>query len=267
VLAHETLARDIMVIHAHRFMAVYGYRKVHRQLIRRGWRGIGRDQVLHVMRSLKIQGVRRGRNPITTRPARSTGGRPDLVNRRFVADAPGRLHVADITYVRLADGSFAYVAFVTDAYARRIVGWAVAASQHTRTLPLVALDQSIGWVARHGDTHGLVHHSDHGTQYVSTLYGTHLKEAGILASTGTVGDSYDNALAETVNGAYKTELVRRSKPFESVHALEQATFPWVSWWNDQRLHEHLDYRTPREVETLYHQHQAISIAPKTNKTM
>ena len=99
MLAHETLARDIMVIHAHRFMAVYGYRKVHRQLIRRGWRGIGRDQVLHVMRSLKIQGVRRGRNPITTRPAGSTGGRPDLVNRQFTTEAPGRLHVADITIV------------------------------------------------------------------------------------------------------------------------------------------------------------------------
>ena len=99
VLAHETPARDIMVIHAHRFMAVYGYRKVHRQLIRRGWRGIGRDQVPHVMRPLKVQGVRRGRNPITTRPARSTGGRPDLVNRRFTTEAPGRLHVADITIV------------------------------------------------------------------------------------------------------------------------------------------------------------------------
>jgi putative transposase len=96
---HETPARDIMVIHAHRFMAVYGYRKVHRRLIRRGWRGIGRDQVLHVMRSLTIQGVRRGRNPITTRPARSTGGRPDLVNRQFTTEAPGRLHVADITIV------------------------------------------------------------------------------------------------------------------------------------------------------------------------
>ena len=105
---HETLARDIQVMHAHRFMAVYGYRKVHRQLIRQGWHGIGRDQVLRVMRSLRIQGVRRGRIPVTTRPARSTGGRPDLVERRFTAQAPGRLHVADVTYVRLASGSFAY---------------------------------------------------------------------------------------------------------------------------------------------------------------
>ena len=158
------------------------------------------------------------------------------------------------------------MAFVTDAYATRIVGWAVAASQHTRTLPLVALDRSISWTARHGRTTGLIHHSDHGTQYISALYGTHLTPAGILASTGGVGDSYDNALAETVNGAYKGEPIRRSKPFGSVHALEQATFPWVSRWNGQRLHESLGYRTPCEVETLYHQRQAISIAPKTNKT-
>ena len=107
---------------------------------------------------------------------------------------------------------------------------------------------------------GLIHHSDHGTQYISALYGTHLNQAGILASTGSVGDSYDNALAETVNGAYKTELIKRSDPFESVHALEQATFQWVSWWNQERLHQHLDYRTPAEVETLYHQTKATLVA-------
>ena len=256
---HETLARDIQVMHAHRFQAVYVYRKVHRQLIRQGWSRIGRDQVLHVMQELGIQGVRRGRIPITTRPARSAGGRPDLVERRFTAEAPGRLHVADVTYVRLASGSFAYAAFVTDAYARRIVGWAVGTSQHTTRLPLIALDQSISRAARHGDTRGLVHHSDHGTQSISGLYGTRLNQAGILASTGSVGDSYDTALAETVNGAYKTELIKRSDPFESVHALEQATFQWVTWWNQERLHQHLDYRTPAEVETLYHQTKATLV--------
>lgn len=256
---HEALARDVALIHAHRFMAVYGYRKTLVQLRRQGWDGIGRDQVLKVMRSLGIQGVRRGRIPVTTRPARSAGGRGDLVRRRFTADAPGRLHVADITYVRLASGSFAYVAFVTDAYARRIVGWAVSASQHTRALPLVALDQSIAWTARHGDTRGLIHHSDHGTQYISMLYGTRLKEEGILASTGTVGDSYDNALAESVNGAYKSELIRRSAPFQTVQALETATFQWVSWWNGQRLHQRLGYRTPTEVEARYYQTQATPV--------
>ena len=258
---HEALARDIALIHAHRFMAVYGYRKVFAQLIRQGWAGIGRDQVLHVMRGLGIRGTRRGRTPVTTRPARSTGGRPDLVERQFSVEAPNLLHVADITYVRLANGSFAYVAFVTDAYARRIVGWAVSTSQRTRNLPLVALDQSISWAALHGDTQGLVHHSDHGTQYISTLYGAHLTEQGILASTGSVGDSYDNALAENVNGAYKTELIYRSKPFESVQALEQATFQWVSWWNNERLHEHLGYRTPAEVEARYYKTRATPVTP------
>ncbi|QOL36734.1 IS3 family transposase [Bifidobacterium subtile] len=256
---HEAMTRDIAVIHAHRFMAVYGYRKMHAQLIRQGWDGIGRDQVLRVMRSTGIRGVRRGRIPVATKPVRSRGGREDLVQRRFTADAPGRLHVADITYVRLASGSFAYVAFVTDAYARRIVGWAVSSSQRTRALPLVALDQSIAWTARHGDTRGLIHHSDHGTQYISSLYGTHLNEAGILASTGTVGDSYDNALAESVNGAYKNELITRSAPFGTVRALETATFQWVSWWNNQRLHERLDYRTPAEVEARYYQTKATPV--------
>jgi transposase InsO family protein len=169
------------------------------------------------------------------------------------------LHVADITYVRLASGSFAYVAFVTDAYARRIVGWAVSASQHTRALPLVALDQSIAWTVRHGDAQGLVHHSDHGTQYISGLYGTRLKEADILASTGSVGDSYDNALAESVNGAYKNELITRVAPFQSVQELETATFQWVLWWNNQRLHQHLNYQTPAEIEARYHQTKATPV--------
>jgi transposase InsO family protein len=212
---------------------------MHAQLIRQGWDGIGRDQVLRVMRSTGIRGVRRGHIPVTTRPARSQGGREDLVQRRFTADTPGLLQVADITYVRLSNGSFAYVVFVADAFARRIVGWAVSAGQRTRELPLVALDQSIAWTARHGDTRGLIHHSDHGTQYISSLYGTHLNEAGVLGSTGSVGDSYGNALAETVNGAYKTELIRRSKPFETVQALETATLQWVSWWNNQCLRQHL----------------------------
>ena len=257
---HETLARDIALIHAHRFQAVYGCRRMFAQLQRQGRQGIGRAQVLHVMRSLGIRGVRRGGIPVTTRPAGSTGGREDLVQRCFHADAPGHLHVADITYVRLANGSFAYVAFVTDAYARRIVGWAVSTGRRTRQLPLIALDQSISWTARHGDTRGLIHHADHGTQYISTIYGTRLDEHGILASTGSVGDSCAFALAETADGAYKTELIHRSKPFDSAHALEQVTFPWVSWWNQERLHETLGYQTPAEVEARYHQSQ---VAPVT----
>ena len=157
--------------HAQRCMAVYGYGEMCAGRRRQGWTGIGRGQVPGVMRSLGMRGVRRGRIPVTTGPARSQGGREDLAQRRFTADAPGLLQVADITYVRLSNGSFAYVAFVADAFARRIVGWAVSAGQHTRELPLVALDQSIAWTARHGDTQGLIHHSDHGTRYNSALYG------------------------------------------------------------------------------------------------
>ncbi|SDO52033.1 Transposase InsO and inactivated derivatives [Bifidobacterium longum] len=213
---HEALARDILEIHADFFMAVYGYRKTRAQLLARGWdpAGIGRDQVMNVMRELGIRGVRRGGTPVTARPAKGTGGGPGLVERRFEAEAPNRLHVADITYVRMANGSFGYTAFVTDVFARRIVGWACATTMDTRELPLQALEQAISWAASHGGTDGLVHHSDHGAQYISLVYTTRVGEFGMLPSTGTVGDSYDNAMAESVNGAYKTELVWRRKPFQ-----------------------------------------------------
>lgn len=159
---HEALARDILEIHADFFMAVYGYRKTHARLLARGWdpAEIGRDQVMNVMRESGIRGVRRGRTPVTTKPAKGTGGRPDLVERRFEAEAPNRLHVADITYVRMANGSFGYTAFVTDVFARRIVGWACATTMDTRELPLQALEQAISWAAPHGGADGLVHHSD-----------------------------------------------------------------------------------------------------------
>ena len=263
---HETLARDVRLIHAHRFQAVYGYRRMLMQPTRQGWRHIGRDQVLHIMRTRGVRGVRRGRVPAATRPARSRGGREDSVKRELHACAPGRLHVADITYVKLASGSFAYVAFVTDVYARRIVGWAASQSQHTRSPPLAALDQAITWSSRHGNPQGLIHHSDHGVQCIGTLYSTHLAEAGIQASTGTAGDGYDNALAETLNGAYRTELIKRVQPFDTVEALQQATFDRASWWNNQRLHQHLGYRTPAEAEAEYYQTQAVQTAIKNQQT-
>ncbi|MEE8737731.1 MAG: IS3 family transposase [Bifidobacterium sp.] len=262
---HETLARDVQLIYAHRFTAVYGYRKMFMQLARQGWQQLGCNQVRNLMRHLGITGVRRGRIPITTRPARSRGGREDLVQRAFHADAPGRLHVADITYVKLASGSFACVAFVTDVFARRIVGWAVSASQHTRNLPLAALDQAIAWSSRHGNPQGLIHHSDHGTQCISALYSTHLAEAGMLAGTGSGGDSHDNALAETLNGAYRTESIKRVQPFDTVEALQQATFDRASRWNNQRLHQHLHYHTPAEAEAEHYQTQAAQTAGKTSK--
>ena len=228
---HEALARDILEIHADSFMAVYGHRKTHARLLARGRdpAEIGRDQVMNVMRESGIRGVRRGRTPVTAKPAKGAGGRPDLVERRFEAEAPNRPHVADITYVRMANGPFGHTTFVTDVFARRIVGWACATTMDTRELPLQALEQAISWAASHGGADGLVHHSDHGAQYISLVYTTRVGEFGMLPSTGTVGDSYDNAMAESADGAYKTELVWRRKPFQDLRDLESATFRWVSW--------------------------------------
>lgn len=148
---HEALARDILEIHADFFMAVYGYRKTRAQLLARGWdpAEIGRGQVMNVMRESGIRGVRRGRTPVTTKPAKGTGGGPDLVERGFEAEAPNRLHVADITYVRMANGSFGYTAFAADVFARRIVGWACATTMDTRELPPQALEQAMSWAALH----------------------------------------------------------------------------------------------------------------------
>ena len=259
---HEALARDILQIHSDFFMAVYGYGKMHAQLVAQGWdrAEVGRGRVMSIMRGLGIRGVRRGGTPVTTEPAKGTGGRPDPVDGRFEACAPNRLHVADITYVRMANGSFGYTAFAADVYARRIVGWACAMTMNTQELPLQALEQAVSWAASHGGTDGLIHHSDHGTQCTGTVYTTRVMEYGMLPSTGTVGDSYDNAMAESADGAYKTELVWRRKPFADLKDLELATFRWVSWWNSKRLHRSLGYRTPEAVETEYYQHQAAQAA-------
>ena len=259
----EAPARDILQIRSDFFMAVYGCGKMHAQLVAQGRdpAGVGRDRVMNIMRGLGIRGVRRGKTPVTTKPAKGTGGRPDPVDGRFEACAPNRLHVADITHVRMANGSFGYTAFVADVYARRIVGWACAMAVNTQELPLQALEQAISWAASRGGADGLIHHSDHGTQYTGTVYTTRVMGYGMLPSTGTVGDSYDNAMAESADGAYKTELVRRRKPFLDIDDLELATFRWVSWWNSKRLHQSLGYRTPEAVETEYHQHQAAQAAP------
>ena len=259
----EALARAVLQIHSDFFMAVYGYGKMHAQLVAQGRdpAGVGRDRVMNIMRGLGIRGVRRGKPPVTTKPAKGTGGRPDLVDRRFEACAPNRLHVADITYVRMANGSFGCTAFVTDVYARRIVGWACAMTMNTQELPLQALGQAISWAASRGGADGLIRHGDHGTQCTGTVYATGVMEYGVLPSTGTVGDSYDNAMAESADGAYRTELVWRRRPFADLKDLELATFRWVSWWNSKRLHQSLGYRTPEAVETEYHQHQAAQAAP------
>ena len=223
---HGALARDILQIHSDFFMAVYGYGKMRAQLVAQGRdpAGVGRDQVMNIMRELGIRGVRRGKTPVATKPAKGTGGRPDLVDRRFEACAPNRLHVADITYVRMANGSFGYTAFAADVYARRIVGWACATTMNTQELPLQALEQAISWAASRGGADGLIRHSGHGAQCTGTVYTTRVMGYGMLPSTGTVGDSCDNAMAESADGAYKTELVWRRKPFLDIDDLELATF-------------------------------------------
>ncbi len=172
--------------------------------------------------------------------------RPDVVKRNFAASRPNELWVADITYVRTTMG-FVYTAFVTDVFSRKIVGWALSDSMRTESLPLQALNQAI-YNAK--TTSGLVHHSDHGSQYVSVAYHERLAMAGIAESTGTVGDSYDNALAENVNGSYKNEIIHTRK-WKDVFEVEVATFEWVNWWNTKRLHASCGYRTPEEIEAEY----------------
>ena len=244
----EILIEEVQRIHQENY-SVYGVRKMWHAMQHAGW-DVGRDQVARLMKIAGLQGVRRGRKPVTTHPEAGDDQRPDLVERRFVADRPQQLWVADITYVRILTG-FCYVAFITDVFSRRIVGWAVAPTLHTEQLPLLALEHALLATGVSRNVSGLIHHSDRGSQYVSLAYSDALLAAGVKASVGTVGDSYDNALAETVNGLYKAELIYSKRIWESVSEVELATMGWVHWWNTARLHEALDYRTPASVEASY----------------
>jgi len=228
---------------------LYGCRKVWRQL-RRVDVDVARCTVRRLMKGLGLSGAVRGRKVRTTIPDDAAERPGDLVNREFVAPAPNRLWVADITYVATWAG-FAYVAFVIDVFSRYIVGWRVSNSLRT-DLALDALEQAIH--ARPSDDQ-LVHHSDRGSQYLSIRYTERLAEVGIQGSVGTVGDSYDNALAESVNGLYKTELIRKEGPWKSVEAVELATLDWVDWFNHRRLLEPLGYVPPSEFEKAYYDRQ------------
>ena len=242
----EYLKMEIARVYRDNF-SVYGAPKVWAQLNREGI-GVARCTVERLMRQLGIQGAVRGKTKRTTIAADSTVTRPgDLVERNFTAPAPNRLWVADLTYVRTWSG-FAYVAFITDVYSRRIVGWQASRSLKT-DLALDALEQAVWDRSRNGaDLDGLVHHSDRGVQYLSIRYSERLAQNGVVSSVGSRGDSYDNALAETIFGLYKTELVRNKGPWRGVDDLELATLEWVDWYNHRRIHHELGRIPPAEYE-------------------
>ena len=242
----QELVPEIQRVHAANF-DVYGVRKVWRQLKREEIM-TARCTVERLMRSLGLQGVVRGRRCRTT-VADGAAARPlDLVQRQFRATAPNQLWVADFTFVATW-GGFVYAAFVIDVYSRRIIGWRVARTMRSE-LVLDALEQAI-W-SRSG-AEGVVHHSDRGSQYLSIRYSERLAEFGAQPSVGSVGDSYDNALAETVIGLYKAEVIYRRGPWRGFDDVEYATLEWIDWFNNRRLLEPIGNVPPAEFEAAYHQ--------------
>jgi transposase InsO family protein len=227
---------------------VYGVRKVWRQLGREGV-GVARCTVARLMRQMGLQGAVRGREVRTTVSNPAASCPLDRVNRQFRAPRPNVLWLSDFTYVATWQG-FVYVAFIIDAYARRIVGWRVSRTAHAGFV-LDALEQALA-ERRPVQGGGLVHHSDRGVQYVSIRYTERLVEAGIEPSVGSVGDSYDNALAESINGLYKTEVIRRRGPCRSLETVEFATLEWVDWFNNRRLLEPIGNLPPAEAEARYY---------------
>lgn len=244
----ESLRAAIRRVWEDNFQA-YGVRKVWRQLRREGI-DAARCTIERLMREMGLRGVVRGRSTRTTIPADKELRPLDLVQRRFVADRPNQLWVADFTYVATWSG-FVYVAFVVDVFSRMIVGWRVSTSMNA-DLTLDALEQAL-WARKVKG--GLVHHSDRGSQYLSIRYSDRLAEAGIDASVGSVGDAYDNAMAETINGLYKAEVVWRRGPWKNREAIEHATLEWVHWFNTKRLLEPIGNIPPAEFEKSYYDEQ------------
>jgi putative transposase len=243
------LKGEIARVHAEQF-GVYGAGKVWRQLHREGI-VVARCTVERLMGELGLQGVRRGKTRRTTTPD-ATAPRPaDLVERDFSATRPNQLWVADLTYVATWSG-FVYVAFIIDAFSRFLVGWQASRSLRT-DLALDALEMAI-W-RRQARLDGLVHHSDRGGQYLSIRYTERLAEAGAVTSVGSRGDSFDNALAETIIGLYKTELIRRRGPWRGLDEVEYATLEWVDWFNHRRLLEPIGHVPPAEFEAAYHRRE------------
>ncbi len=227
---------------------VYGVRKVWRQLGREGF-GVARCTVARLMKSMGIQGIIRGKPHRATIPDKKAPRPLDKVNRQFRVPAPNMLRVSDFTYVATWKG-FVHVAFVIDAYARKIVGWRVSTSAHAGFV-LDAREQAVH-DCRPAKGMGLVHHSDRGSQYLSIRYTERLAEAGIEPSVGSVGDSYDNALAETINGLFKAEVTHRRGPWRGFEAVEYATLEWVDWFNNRRLLEPIGNIPPAEAEANFY---------------
>lgn len=239
---------------------VAGVRKMWHYLKRDGHK-VPRCTVERLMRRLGLKGVvRGGYKVVTTRPDPAARRPPDLVNRNFTASEPDKVWVVDFTYVPTWEGT-GFTAFVQDVYSRRLVGWRVA-SRMPVDLPLDALEMALWIRGRDGhDPSGVIHHSDAGSQYTAIRYADRLRDAGAITSIGTVGDSYDNAMAETINGQYKAECVKIDGPFRSVNQLEIATSIWVDYYNRYRIHSSLDYVTPLEYEASYYEHQTSQNQP------
>jgi putative transposase len=250
----DELVATIRKVHAENFEA-YGYRKMHLALRRRGV-GVGRDRVKRLMRAHGIQGAkRRGKKWKTTTPDPHAGRRPDLVERDFTASRPDELYVADLTYLRCWEG-LVFLAFVIDVYSRRVVGWQLAPHMRAR-LVCDALKMAVSTRRRGADV-ALVHHSDRGSQYTSIEFGQVLDDHRVLQSVGSVGDAYDNSMAESFVDTLKTELIR-DRVWQTRSQLELAIVEYLGWFNDARLHESLGDLTPAEFEALY----ATTIKPSS----
>lgn len=257
-LRDKELSEQIQRVHAANY-GVYGARKVWLALNREGI-AVARCTVERLMTQHGLTGAIRGRPRRTTIVDAAAARPPDLVSRQFAPPAPNRLWVADLTYVSTWSG-FAYVAFVIDAYARRILGWRVAATMAT-TMVLDSIEQAIWTRTQEGvlELNEVVHHSDRGSQYTSIRFTERLAGAGIQPSVGAVGSSYDNALAETIIGLYKTELIHPGKPWKTIEDVEMATARWVDWFNNHRIYQHCGDIPPAELESAhYAQRRALAI--------
>jgi putative transposase len=255
------LIEIIKQIHAENY-GVYGARKIWHELHRRGVQ-VARCTVERLMREIGLRGLLRDKSPRTTRPAAETDRPRDLVKRDFTAVGPNQLWVADLTYVRTSVG-WVYAAFVLDVYSRMIVGWQVSTSLYT-DLALDALKLAIWRRENQGaDLDGLVHHSDRGVQYRAIRYTQRLAEAGAVASVGSKGDSFDNAMAEAFNSLYKAELVRNKGPWRGLDDLEMATVEYIDWYNNRRLHGELGHVPPAEHEALHAMTRTVTVPLKTS---